>query len=133
MVKRLNYIGEFPRILNSIGIAAPSQPEAKILHSVDPWKNFEDGDYYDINHHSDEAFKGISLQAVENMASFGQRSKILRRAFPQAASQFVNGQLDFVLFDSKHQYEDGGRQFVRAAFSPDTIISMAKSSKAILE
>ena len=100
MVKRLNYIGEFPRILNSIGIAAPSQPEGKILHSVDPWKNFEDGDYVDINPHSDEAFKGIYLQAVETLAPFGQRSKILRRASPQAAPQFTNGQLDFVLVDA---------------------------------
>ena len=53
--------------------------------------------------------------------------------FPRAAPQFANGQLDFVLVDAKHQYEDGGRQFVRAAFSLDTIISMAKSSKAISE
>ena len=63
---------------------------------MDPWKNFEDGDYVDINHHFDEAFKGIYRQVVETLAPFGQRWKILRRPLPKPRSSPMASETSFL-------------------------------------
>ncbi len=78
---------------------------------MDPWRNFGAGDYIDINHHSDATFEDIHRQAVANLAPFGQRSKILRQASPQAAEQFADGPFDFVFIDAQHQYEGAKQDF----------------------
>ncbi len=120
---------EFPHILNATGLTGEGAEigvlhgkysvyllrnwKGKTLHSVDPWRNFGDGDYIDINHHSDATFEDIHRQAVENLAPFGQRSKILRQASPQAAEQFADGHFDFVFIDAQHQYE-GAKQDLEA-------------------
>jgi hypothetical protein len=111
---------EFPYILNVLGLTGEGLEvgvlygnysayilrawKGKKLHSVDPWRHFAEGDYVDMNNHSDDTFEEIYQRAVQQLAPFGGRSNIVRGASPEVAGQFRDGQFDFVYIDAQHQY-----------------------------
>lgn len=122
-VTRLHFIWtrwEWPYIMNTLGLTGEGVEvgvlygnysayllrswKGRRLYSVDPWKHFAESDYVDMNHHSDEVFEGIYQRAVEQLAPFGDRSRIVREPSPEAAALFRDEQFDFVFIDAQHQY-----------------------------
>jgi hypothetical protein len=79
--------------------------EGQVLHSIDPWRAFDDAGYIDIHHFDNDRFEATYRGAARKLAKFGSRSRILREASPQDALSFSDGQLDFVFSDAQHQYE----------------------------
>lgn len=122
-ITRLHFIWtrwEFPYIMNVLGLTGEGVEvgvlygnysayllrtwKGRRLYSVDPWAHFADSGYIDINNHSNEKFEEIHARAVEQLAPFGDRSRIVREPSPEAAAQFRDGQFDFVFIDAQHQY-----------------------------
>ncbi len=77
-----------------------------LLHSVDPWKEFDKSIYDDINSVSAEEHEKRYETAVRKLSLFGQRSNILRLTSVEAAKLFKPETLDFVYIDANHSYEE---------------------------
>jgi hypothetical protein len=112
---------EIPYILNAMGLVGEGVEvgvlhgdyssyllhtwKGRLLHSVDPWRAFEGGDYVDSHHFSDAEYESIYQTARAKLARYGPRSRIVREGSPEASARFADGQLDFVFIDAQHQYE----------------------------
>ena len=93
---------EFPYILNVTGLTGEGAEigvlygnywayllrtwKGKTLHSIDPWRNFGESDYVDVNQHSVEKFEEIHRHAVGQLAPFGERSKSSAKPPPRPRS-----------------------------------------------
>jgi hypothetical protein len=112
---------EFPFILNAMGLVGEGAEvgifrgsystyclthwKGRLLHSIDPWRYFPGGEYTDITNSEDEAQQQLYEGVRRRLARFGDRSRIVRDASPQAAANFRDGQLDYVFIDAQHHYE----------------------------
>ncbi len=77
--------------------------EGKRLHCVDPWTEmFGEGDYYDINNVPQSQHEQNYAETLRRLKPFGARCSILRMTSADAATQFVDGSLDFVYLDARH-------------------------------
>lgn len=75
------------------------------LHSVDPWRNFDDPEYVDHANAPDDTHERYFRTASDRLARFGNRSQIHRLTSAEAAPQFEDNSLDFVYIDAQHHYE----------------------------
>lgn len=75
------------------------------LHSVDPWRTFDDPAYVDKANAAQEVQDGIYETARQRLARFGERSAIIRATSAEAAPRFADRSLDFVYIDAQHHYE----------------------------
>ena len=85
-----------------------SADETLTLYMVDPWA--AGGDSYlttddKIARASQAEHDEHMAQAVERVAWFGDRAKVLRMTSEQASRQFLDGSLDFVFIDGDHSLE----------------------------
>lgn len=75
------------------------------LHSVDPWRSFEDPSYVDKANAADSVQAAIYETARQRLARYGDRSAIVRATSAEAAPGFADRSLDFVYIDAQHHYE----------------------------
>ncbi|MBL9152217.1 MAG: class I SAM-dependent methyltransferase [Verrucomicrobiales bacterium] len=75
------------------------------LHSVDPWRTFDDPAYVDKANAAQEVQDAIYETARQRLARFGERSAIIRATSAEAAPRFADRSLDFVYIDAQHHYE----------------------------
>jgi hypothetical protein len=75
------------------------------LYSVDPWLEYDVGEYVDSSNVSQEVQDYIFHVAERELAAFGERSRIVRKRSLDAVREFADGQLDFVYIDAQHHFE----------------------------
>ncbi|MCB1079580.1 MAG: class I SAM-dependent methyltransferase [Verrucomicrobiae bacterium] len=75
------------------------------LHSVDPWRSFDDPSYVDKANAPDSVQETIFQTAKQRLAKFGDRSVMVRATSAEAAPGFAEDSLDFVYIDAQHHYE----------------------------
>ena len=95
-----------------IGVANGNFSEAMLkysnlseVYSVDPWKEFPEGEYSDINAVTQEIADKRYLYVVDRLKKYKDRSKILRLTSQEASRFFAAETLDFIYIDSNHRYE----------------------------
>ena len=79
--------------------------KGRLLHSIDPWREFDEQEYDDIANVRQAEQDRRYERTVEKLAHFGDRSHIVRSTSAEAATQFADGELDFVYIDAQHHYE----------------------------
>lgn len=73
------------------------------LWLVDPWRHQPLSVYNDQSNHSDEDFeKCIMPEAMNRLARFGNRARVLRSFSVDAAADFRDSEFDFVYLDANH-------------------------------
>lgn len=77
-----------------------------VLHSVDPWKEFDKSIYDDINSVSASEHEKRYETTVRKLSPFGKRSNLLRLTSAEAAKLYKPETLDFVYIDANHSYEE---------------------------
>lgn len=75
------------------------------LFSVDPWREFPGGQYVDLANVQQKIQDAYYKKTCQTLATFGERSVILRQTSVEAAVTFSPGSLDFVYLDAQHHYE----------------------------
>lgn len=75
------------------------------LHSIDPWRNFDTGEYVDTANVAGDIQEANFRTAGDRLRPFGERSSIHRKTSTEAAPSFPDGSLDFVYIDAQHHYE----------------------------
>lgn len=112
---------EFPLVLNALGLKNEGAEigvmrgnfsdyilrtwKGRKLYSVDPYRSFPDSGYVDCQHFDDATYEEIFQATSERLSKHGTRSEMVRRASPEAATDFADEQLDFVYIDAQHHYE----------------------------
>lgn len=74
------------------------------LYSIDPWRAFGE-EYQDVNNVSQELHERRYQAVKSRLASFKERSEIIRKTSLEGALLFENETLDFVYLDAQHSYE----------------------------
>ena len=75
------------------------------LHSIDPWREFDEERYRDKNNVKQQEQEGRFQATRKRLAPYGERSQIHRMTSKQAAESFTDASLDFVYIDANHSYE----------------------------
>lgn len=75
------------------------------LYSIDPYKHFPDSVYPDGMNLEQHTFDVLYLRAQKRLASYGDRSMLLRMTSLDAAELFADNSLDFVYLDGNHTFE----------------------------
>ena len=76
-----------------------------LLYSIDPWREFEPSKYLDVANQQQAVQDRIYEGARNRLRKFGERSVIIRSTSAEGATQFAEGQLDFVYIDANHSYD----------------------------
>jgi len=76
-----------------------------VLHSVDPWKNFDDASYHDVSNVDPDEQERNYRGTMDRLKKYGSRSHIMRMTSQEAAKEFPDGSLDFVYIDANHSYQ----------------------------
>ena len=76
-----------------------------LLYSIDPWREFEPSKYLDVANQQQAVQDRIYEGARNRLRKFGERSVIIRSTSAAGATQFAEGQLDFVYIDANHSYD----------------------------
>ena len=75
------------------------------LYSIDPWREFEPSKYLYVANQQQAIQDRIYEGARNRLRKFGERSVILRSTSAEGATQFADGQLDFMYIDANHSYD----------------------------
>jgi len=76
-----------------------------ILYSVDPWREYSEDQYDDLNNVAQQINEHRYRSVVEYFKKYGQRSQILRKTSREASRTIDDNSLDFVYIDANHSYK----------------------------
>ncbi|RZK26076.1 MAG: class I SAM-dependent methyltransferase, partial [Flavobacterium sp.] len=79
--------------------------KGKVLHSIDPWRTFDDDTYIDDMNISQPEFDKIHDEVQSKLNRFRTRSNIVRNTSINAVQEFTDNSLDFVYLDGRHDYD----------------------------
>jgi hypothetical protein len=77
----------------------------ELLISIDPWLSVEWDEYVDRSNVTQPEFEENFMFTKARLGPFGARSEIWRLMSVEAAERVVDGSLDFVYIDARHDYE----------------------------
>jgi len=78
--------------------------EGRVLYSVDPWREFGQGDYIDVSNVPQQQQDALYLQTVRRLLPFERRSVVWRITSKEAADILPENSLDFCYIDADHSY-----------------------------
>lgn len=76
------------------------------LYSVDQWREMDEVTYADGANVTQGAQEEKFRSTQRVLASYGDRSTIMRMSSVEAAEKFQDGAMDFVYIDANHSYEE---------------------------